>query len=86
MALGLFSIMLLCRHCLIQREKCLYYKYVEESYRHQGIGSQILERLIHGAKEKDYTKIVLSASKVGHPLYEKYGFEDIQNSMLLNLQ
>ncbi len=60
--------------------------YVEESYRHQGVGSQILERLILDAQEKGYSKIMLSASKMGRPLYEKHGFEDIQNSMLLNVK
>ncbi|MDL2224811.1 GNAT family N-acetyltransferase [Eubacteriales bacterium OttesenSCG-928-M02] len=48
---------------------------VAESYRRQGIGSRILEGLMALAKEKGYSVIMLQATEMGKPLYEKYGFE-----------
>lgn len=60
--------------------------YVEPGYRKQGIGTEILNRVIECAKKRDVTVIFLSASELGRPLYLKQGFMDSKNGMLLDLR
>jgi len=60
--------------------------YVEPSYRRHGIGAEILERVIECVKKRGVTVIFLSASEMGRPLYEKRGFADSKNGMLLDLR
>lgn len=60
--------------------------YVEPSYRRQGIGAEILERVIECVKKRGVKVIFLSASEMGRPLYEKRGFTDSKNGMLLDLR
>lgn len=60
--------------------------YVEPGFRRQGIGAEILERVIECAKKRGVTVIFLSASEMGRPLYEKRGFTDSKNGMMLDLR
>ena len=52
------------------------------SYRNQGIGKELLKRIIEEAKQLGYKKITLNASDMGRPLYEKYGFKNVHNAMV----
>ena len=60
--------------------------YVEPGYRRQGIGTEILNRVIECAKNRGVTAMFLSASEMGRPLYEKRGFTDSKNGMMLELK
>lgn len=60
--------------------------YVEPSYRRRGIGTEILERVIECVKKRGVKVIFLSASEMGRQLYEKRGFTDSKNGMLLDLR
>lgn len=60
--------------------------YVEPNYRRKGIGAKILERVIECVKRRGVKVIFLSASEMGRPLYEKRGFTDSKNGMLLDLR
>ncbi len=60
--------------------------YVDQGYRRKGIGTAILERVIECAKKRGVTVIFLSASEMGRPLYEKRGFADSKNGMMLDLK
>lgn len=60
--------------------------YVEPDYRRRGIGAELLERVIACAKKRDVTVMFLSASDMGRPLYEKRGFINSKNGMLLDLR
>jgi GNAT superfamily N-acetyltransferase len=60
--------------------------YVEPSYRNKGIGTELLERVIECAKKRSVTVMFLSASEMGRPLYEKRGFSDSKNGMMLDLR
>jgi len=53
------------------------------SYRNRGIGTELLNRIVEEAKQLGYKKITLNASEMGKPLYEKYGFKDVHNAMVL---
>ena len=59
--------------------------FVNEKYRRQGIASTILDKLIRTARVKEYRIFLLQESKMGKPLYEKYGFHEGKNGMLLKL-
>ena len=49
--------------------------WVNENYRHHGIGSMIIRELVRIAKEKDCRVITLgTASYMARPFYEKHGF------------
>lgn len=39
--------------------------------------------LVKAAKEQNATQIVLEATNMGRPLYEKYGFVKMENEMEL---
>lgn len=54
--------------------------YTEESYRGNGICSQLMKNLIEYGKEKELCRINLMATEEGYPIYKKLGFEDkVQN-------
>ena len=40
------------------------------------IATGMLDRLVNEAKERNIHKIWLGASKLGRPVYKKYGFQD----------
>jgi GNAT superfamily N-acetyltransferase len=52
-------------------------------YRNQGIGTELFKRIVEEAKQLGYRKITLNTSEMGRPLYEKYGFTDVNNAMVL---
>ena len=60
--------------------------YVAPSYRRKGIGAELLERVIACAKKRGVTVMFLSASEMGRPMYERRGFTDSKNGMLLDLR
>ncbi|GGE29982.1 N-acetyltransferase [Pullulanibacillus camelliae] len=48
--------------------------YTKEEYRGNGIATRLLTKLVEEAKALGVMKIWLSASKLGRPVYEKFGF------------
>ena len=56
--------------------------YTLPTYRKRGIGTELLKRVIDEAKQLGYKKITLDATKIGKPLYEKYGFKDLHDVMV----
>lgn len=59
--------------------------YVSPEYRRQGIGTEILENVLEAARKRGYEIIMLNSSEAGRRMYEKRGFSDIHNGMLLKL-
>jgi GNAT superfamily N-acetyltransferase len=47
---------------------------VDPSHRRRGIGAAILEAVVHFLDERGCTRLELSATDEGRPLYEKHGF------------
>lgn len=58
--------------------------FVEEQHRGQGIGRELVKRLVQKAEKRNCYIIMLHASEMGRPLYLKMGFHDITNGMVLN--
>ena len=51
------------------------------AHRGQGIAAELFRRTVDEAKALGYKKITLSATDMGRPLYEKYGFKDSHGEM-----
>lgn len=47
---------------------------VSQAYRGQGVGSLLLDQLIHEARRRGYAQVVLSAQTHALPFYERHGF------------
>ena len=63
--------------------------YTDPAYRRRGLAAQVLKKLIERAKEENLSKIELSATADGRPVYEKLGFAVKQSAytdMQLRLQ
>ena len=57
--------------------------YTRSEYRRQGIARKMIELLIRKTWEKGATVISLDATTLGRPLYEKIGFTDSTECMIL---
>ncbi|MEQ2528317.1 GNAT family N-acetyltransferase [Robertmurraya yapensis] len=59
--------------------------YKNENYRGQGIATQLLDKLVEEAKQLGVTRIWLGASKMGKPVYKKFGFIESNEWLELNM-
>ena len=57
--------------------------YTNPAYRRQRIAIKTLDMLVQDAKKRGITQISLEATDMGRPLYEKYGFIDMDAEMEL---
>jgi GNAT superfamily N-acetyltransferase len=55
--------------------------YTLPDFRGQGIGSKLLILAMEAAKEMGSERILLNATDMGRPIYEKYGFENSTTAM-----
>lgn len=59
--------------------------YTAPEYRRQGIAFHTLDLLVKAAKEQGVSSIMLEATDMGRPLYEKYGFVKMEDEMELKV-
>ncbi|MCC8141878.1 MAG: GNAT family N-acetyltransferase [Lachnospiraceae bacterium] len=57
--------------------------YCRAAYREQGVGSSIIHWLSEQAKERDITKIYLETSESGRGFYDKIGFLEMPDMMIM---
>lgn len=57
--------------------------YTAPDYRRQGVAFHTLDLLVRDAREKGISQIMLEATDMGRPLYEKYGFVKMEDEMEL---
>ena len=57
--------------------------YTAPEYRRQGIAFHTLDLLVKDTKEQGVLQIVLEATDMGRPLYERYGFVKMEDEMEL---
>ena len=57
--------------------------YTKPEYRRKGIAYKTLDLLVEEAKQRKICVISLEATKMGRPLYEKYGFVRMNDEMEL---
>ena len=53
-----------------------------QEYRKQGIASKLFALTVEEAINRGCIKIMLNATDMGRPIYEKYGFKDSLNDMV----
>lgn len=59
--------------------------YTKNDYRGKGIATSLLTKLVDEAKNLNITKMWLGASKLGRPVYKKFGFKETDEWMELEL-
>ncbi|MGG4380631.1 GNAT family N-acetyltransferase [Priestia megaterium] len=59
--------------------------YTKESYRGQGIATKLLTKLVAEAKTAGIIKIWLGASRLGRPVYKKFGFKETDEWLELDI-
>lgn len=59
--------------------------YTRPAYRRRGIAYKTLDLLVAAARERGIARITLEATRMGRPLYEKYGFVGLGDEMELPL-
>jgi GNAT superfamily N-acetyltransferase len=58
----------------------IYNVFTYPQYRSKGYATRVIEALLEEAKKRDLSYVMLSASVLGRPLYEKFGFAQTQPS------
>ena len=58
--------------------------YTAPEYRRQGIAIHTLDLLVNDARKQGVSQIMLEATDMGRPLYEKYGFIKMEDEMELS--
>ncbi|WHY94678.1 GNAT family N-acetyltransferase [Neobacillus cucumis] len=59
--------------------------YTNENYRGQGIATKLLTKLVEEVRSSGISKIWLGASKMGRPVYKKFGFRETDEFLELNM-
>lgn len=57
--------------------------YTRPAYRRRGVAYQTLDLLVAAARERGVSRVTLEATRMGRPLYEKYGFVGLGDEMEL---
>jgi predicted acetyltransferase len=60
--------------------------YTNPNYRGQGIATKLLTNLVNNVKMLGVSKIWLQASKMGKPIYKKFGFLESDEYLELNIK
>ena len=56
--------------------------YTYPPYRNQGIATRLFDLTVQEARNNGSFKILLNATALGKPIYEKYGFKETENEMI----
>ena len=56
-----------------------------KEFRGRGLARLLLDEIRKEAIRCNCSKLMLNASRMGRPLYEKYGFRDVENEMVMFL-
>lgn len=66
-----------------QSGRCAYIMniYVREPWRHRGVATAIVSRLVEDAHQRSCGKIYLETTEMGRSLYRKLGFADMKGFM-----
>ena len=60
--------------------------YTNRAYRRQGIAQKMVGMLLEEARSKGVTEVSLDATESGRPLYERLGFKNSSEAMVLTIE
>ena len=73
-------------NCMNGKTAYIMNMYTRPDYRNQGIATELFKRIVEEAKAIGCAKITLNATSMGRPLYEAYGFGDVENDMVYHAE
>ncbi len=59
--------------------------YTRSEFRGRGIATKLLGRLMDEAQDRGVSKLMLGASSMGRPVYEKFGFQREDSWMIMRI-
>lgn len=59
--------------------------FTKPEYRRLGITTRLLNMMVEDARERKVGKLYLTASEMGKPVYEKFGFETLTKDMVYKI-
>ena len=59
--------------------------FTRPAWRRRGLAKRLVDLLVEAAKTAGCAKLYLNASKMGRPVYEKYGFKSVDGEMSFDL-
>ncbi len=59
--------------------------YTLPNYRGRGLASELVKKIMQDAKDRNVGRLLLHASEMGRPVYEKLGFEDVTKEMIYTI-
>ncbi len=60
--------------------------YTLQEYRRKGIARILFDKIVEEAKTLGYRKITLHATEMGRKLYKTFGFVEVDDEMVLNIE
>lgn len=59
--------------------------YTLPDFRRRGLASELVNNIKQDAKDRKVSRLILNATDMGRPVYEKLGFEDVTKEMLYTI-
>ena len=60
--------------------------YTRPEYRGRGLASELVKRIVEDAKKRKVSRLLLNATDMGRTVYEKIGFQNTVNEMILSIE
>lgn len=67
------------------KSACLLNMYTLPDFRGRGLAGKIVAKLVDEARKAECSQVFLNASVMGKSVYKKFGFVDVNNEMVYNL-
>lgn len=61
---------------------CVFNVYTEPAHRRQGLARQLMEAIHDWSRAQGIERVVLNASRDGHPIYKAMGYTDVDQPMM----
>lgn len=72
--------------CITGKAAYISNMFTYPAYRGKGIASKVFNLIVEEARIHGHSKVMLNATDMGKPLYEKYGFKEVKGDMVYYIQ